>query len=107
MMMLVVVLAVGAGSYLLRSGPLLLHGRVRLPAWVDRAAFLAATSALAAVVTSAVMHHQRAGHPESGAAAVVAVGAGLALALAKVPMLRVIAAGVAVYMVAGVVLAAL
>ena len=62
---LLVVLAVGAGSYLMRSGPILWHGRAQPPTWVDRAALLAATSALSAVVTSAVLHHERAGHPEA------------------------------------------
>jgi branched-subunit amino acid transport protein len=57
--------AVGAGSYLLRSGPIIWHGRAQPPPWVDRAALFAATSALAAVVTAAVLHHQRAGHPEA------------------------------------------
>ena len=103
---LLVVLAVGAGSYLMRSGPTHWHGRVQLPPWVDRAAFLAATSALAAVVTSAVLHHERPGHPEAGIAAIVAVALGLALAIRKVSMLRVIVAGFAAYELASLALAA-
>ena len=64
---LLVVLAVGAGSYLMRSGPILRHRRAQPPPWVDRAALLAATSALSAVVTSAVLHHERAGPPRGAA----------------------------------------
>ena len=90
---LLVVLAVGAGSYLMRSGPILWHGRAQPPPWVDRAALLAATSALSAVVTSAVLHHERAGHPEARMAAIVAVAVALALAARRVSMLRVIVAG--------------
>jgi branched-subunit amino acid transport protein len=104
---LLVVLAVGAGSYLMRSGPIIWHGRAQPPPWVDRAALLAATSALAAVVTSAVLHHQRAGHPEARTAAIIAVVAALTLAVRKVPMLRVIVAGLAVYELASLALAAI
>ena len=80
MITLLVVLAVGAGSYLMRSGPILWHGRAQPPDWVDRAALLAATSALSAVVTSAVLHHERAGHPEARLSAIVAVTVALVLA---------------------------
>jgi branched-subunit amino acid transport protein len=102
---LLVVLAVGAGSYLLRAGPILWHGRAQPPPWVDRAALLAATSALAAVVTSAVLHHERASHPEARLAAIVAVVAALTLSARKVSMLRVIVAGLAVYELASLALA--
>ena len=97
MITLLVVLAVGAGSYLMRSGPILWHGRAQPPAWVDRAALLAA----------AVLHHERAGHPEARMAAIVAVAVALALAARKVSMLRVIVAGLAVYELASLALAAI
>ena len=103
---LLVVLAVGAGSYLMRSGPILWHGRAQPPPWVDRAALLAATSALSAVVTSAVLHHERAGHPEARLAAIVAVAVALVLASRRVSMLRVIVAGLAIYELASLALAA-
>jgi len=102
---LLVVLAVGAGSYLMRSGPILWHRRAQPPAWVDRAALLAATSALSAVVTSAVLHHERAGHPEARMAAIIAVALALVLATRKVSMLRVIVAGLAIYELASLALA--
>ena len=73
----------------------------------DRAALLAATSALSAVVTSAVLHHQRAGHPEARTAAMVAVVVALTLATRKVSMLRVIVAGLAVYELTSLALAAI
>ena len=101
---LFVVLAVGAGSYLMRSGPIHWHRRAQPPPWVDRAALLAATSALAAVVTSAVLHHERAGHPEARMAAVIAVAVALALSVRKVSMLRMIVAGLALYELACLVL---
>jgi branched-subunit amino acid transport protein len=104
---LLVMLAVGVGSYVMRSGPTLWHGRVQPPPWVDRAALLAATSALAAVITSAVLHHQRPGHPEARMAAIVAVVVALALAARRVSMLRVIVAGLAVYELASLALAAI
>jgi branched-subunit amino acid transport protein len=104
---LLVRLAVGAGSYLLRSGPTHWLGRAQPPPWVDRAALLAATSALAAVVTSAVLHHERAGHPEARTAAIIAVVVALTLAVRKVSMLRVIVAGLAVYGLASLALAAI
>ena len=107
MITLLVVLAVGAGSYVMRSGPIFWHGRAQPPPWVDRAALLAATSALSAVVTSAVLHHERAGHPEARMAAIVAVAVALALAARKVSMLRVIVAGLAVYELASLALAAI
>jgi branched-subunit amino acid transport protein len=72
---------------------------------VDRAALLAATSALSAVVTSAVLHHVRAGHPEARMAAIIAVALALVLATRKVSMLRVIVAGLAVYELASLALA--
>ena len=103
---LLVVLAVGAGSYLMRSGPILWHRRAQPPPWVDRAALLAATAALSAVVTSAVLHHERAGHPEARAAAIVAVAVALVLAARRVSMLRVIVAGLAIYELASLALAA-
>jgi branched-subunit amino acid transport protein len=96
--------AVGAGSYLLRSGPIIWHGRAQPPPWVDRAALFAATSALAAVVTAAVLHHERAGHPEARTAAIIAVGMALTLAIRKVSMLRVIVGGLAVYELASLAL---
>lgn len=105
MITLLVMLAVGAGSYLMRSGPTHWHGRVQPPPWVDRAALFAATSALSAVITAAVLHHQRAGHPEARPAALVAVVAALVLAVRKVPMLRVIIAGLAIYELSSLVLA--
>ena len=102
---LFVMLAVGAGSYLMRSGPIHWHRRSQPPPWVDRAALLAATSALAAVVTSAVLHHERTGHPEARTAAIVAVAVALALSVRKVSMLRIIVAGLGVYELACLVLA--
>jgi len=104
---LLVVLAVGAGSYLLRAGPIHWHARTALPRRTDRAAFLAATSALAAVVTSAVLHHTRAGHPEARTAAIVAVVIGLVLAMRKAPIGVVLGAGVGVYVLTGLVLSAI
>jgi branched-subunit amino acid transport protein len=101
---LLVMFAVGAGSYLLRSGPIIWHGRAQPPPWVDRAALFAATSALAAVVTAAVLHHERAGHPEARTAAIIAVGMALTLAIRKVSMLRVIVGGLAVYELASLAL---
>ena len=104
---LLVMLVVGAGSYLMRSGPIHWNAHAALPRRADRAAFLAATSALAAVVTSAVLHHSRAGHPEARTAAMVAVVTGLVLSLRKAPIGVVLAAGVGVYVVAGLALSAI
>jgi branched-subunit amino acid transport protein len=103
---LLVVLAVGAGSYLLRAGPIHWHARAPLPSRVDRGAFLAATSALAAVVTSAVLHHARAGHPEARTAAIIAVVTGLALSMRRRSIVVVLGVGLAAYALASLALAA-
>ena len=54
-MIWLVVLAVGAGSYLLRSVPLFVLGRVRPSARLERGLARAGTAALTALTASAVV----------------------------------------------------
>ena len=89
---LLAVLLVGGGSYALRASPTWLRRHLSLPAALDRAAALAATAALASVMTSAVLGHER-GNGPAHFAAIVATAGSLLLARRRISMLPALAAG--------------
>ena len=91
---LLVVLAVGAGSFLLRVGPLLVLERARPPASFERSVRHGGLAAIAALVALSTRDVASGGSP---VAAVVATGAAAALAARHASMLVVLAAGAAVY----------
>jgi branched-subunit amino acid transport protein len=93
-MMWVVMLAVGAGSFVFRLGPLLLLRRVTLSEQTDqsiRHAGLAAISALIALST------RQAAHGASLLPVLLAVGVGVAFAARRASMLRLIVVGGGLY----------
>jgi branched-subunit amino acid transport protein len=97
----VVVLAVGAGSYLLRSLPVLLGGRRMASPAAERATAHAGTAALAALVATSVAH----GSATTGGDPAMLAGAavGVVAAVRGQSMVRVLMVGSAAY---GVVLLA-
>lgn len=89
-------LVVGVGSLLFRSVPLL--GAARVSDGVSRAAGWAGLSVLVAVVVRGVLHHHDPSVPGAVPVAAVAVGLGLALAVRRLPLVVVMAAGAATYL---------
>jgi branched chain amino acid efflux pump len=86
-----VILSVGAGSFVLRALPLFLDGRWTQSARVERTTAYAATAATAALVASAL---QRGGAASGHAPALVAAAAiALLVALSRASMLRVLVVG--------------
>ena len=100
----VVILAVGAGSYLFRVGPLLLLQHVVLSEATDRAIRHAGLAAIAALIATSAHH---AAHGTSAVPSVVAVGVGVALALRRASMLRIILVGGGLYAAGSAVIAVL
>jgi branched-subunit amino acid transport protein len=90
-----VILAVGAGSYLLRALPLHLDGRGFDSARFERVIGQAGTAALTALVVGGL--HRTTTSPTQTAATVAAAAAALALAVRGWSMLRVLAVGTATY----------
>lgn len=89
----VVILGLGAGTYVLKSaGPLLLGGR-RLPARAERAARLLPTALLAALVVVSTVAADRSVEVDARLAGVVAAGVALRL---RAPFIVVVAVAVAV-----------
>lgn len=88
--------AVGAGSLLFRTMPLL--GAARIPDAAARVAGWAGMSVLAAIVVRAVLHHQDAGVPLAVPVAVVSVGLGLVLAARGRHVSVVLGAGAGCYL---------
>jgi branched-subunit amino acid transport protein len=103
----IAVLAVGVGSYGLRTLPLFVPWLATPPAWAERMLGAAGTASLTALATVA-LHHQLTGAPLAYAAATVAaVVTGAVLAVRGHPLWLVAVAGLAVHLVAGAVAAAM
>jgi hypothetical protein len=92
-----VVLAVGAGSYLLRLGPLLLLERARPSEGLERGIRHGGLAAVAALVALSTRDAATSGSPVG---ALAAVGVAVVLAARKAPMHHLLAAGGAVYALA-------
>ena len=92
-----VVLAVGAGSYLLRIGPLLVLERARPSAELERTIRHGGLAAIAALVALSTRDVASGGSP---VAAVMATGVAAVLAARGTPMLRLLALGGLTYAVA-------
>ena len=99
-MMWVVVLAVGAGSFLFRLGPLLALRKVTLSEQADRAVRHAGLAAIAALIA---LSSRQAAQSASLLPVLLAVGVAAVLAARRASMLRLIVAGGGLY--AGAVLA--
>lgn len=89
-------LVVGVGSLLFRLVPLL--GAARVSDTVSRAAGWAGLSVLVAVTVRGVLHHHDPAVPGAVPVAAAAVAVGLALALRRLPLLVVMVAGAATYL---------
>lgn len=89
-----VILAVGAGSLVLRAGPLLALRSAQLSARADRTIRHAGLAAIAALTATAARH--AADGPDM-APTLLALGAGGFLAYRKVSLLKIIAVGVGIY----------
>jgi branched-subunit amino acid transport protein len=90
-----VILAVGAGSFILRAGPLLVGGRWTRTPWVERAMPRAGTAATAALAVSALTRNAA---PLDHTLALGVAGAlALAFAVRGTTMLRVLVVGAASY----------
>ena len=90
----VVIIAVGAGSFLFRLAPLLVFERISLSERGDRVIRHAGTAAITALIVATTKHSA------TGSAAiptVVAVAAAIALAARGASMLRLLAFGVGIY----------
>ena len=89
-----VVLAVGAGSFAFRAGPLLLLHRATLSDRTERAIRHAGTAAIAALIA---LSTQGAAEHGSPAAALLAVAAGVVLVARRASMPAIIVAGGGLY----------
>jgi branched-subunit amino acid transport protein len=89
-----VIVAVGAGSFVLRAAPLLVFERIPVPPRLERMIRHAAT----AVITSIIVSSSR--QAALGGAMIptlAAIAVGLAMATRQASMLRIVAAGGAAY----------
>ena len=100
----VVILAVGAGSYLFRVVPLLLLQRVALSESTDRAIRHAGLAAIAALIATSAHH---AAHGTSVVPSVMALGVGVGLALRRASMIRIVLVGSGLYAAASAAIAVL
>jgi branched-subunit amino acid transport protein len=89
-----VILVVGAGSFLFRVGPLLLLERRPLGPTGDRVIRHAGLAAITALIAVSTTHSAAGGN---AIATLLAVGAALTLAVRGASMLRVVLCGGAVY----------
>lgn len=89
-----VVLAVGAGSFVLRVAPLLVLQRAMLSDQIDRVIRHAGTAAMAALIATSVRH---AAHGSSMVPTLLAAAAGTLLAVRGASMLRIVGSGGAIY----------
>ena len=90
----IVVLAVGAGSFLFRVGPLLLLERKPLGATGDRMIRHAGTAAITALIAVSTAHSASSGHVLPS---LLAVAVAVVLATRGVSMIRIVLCGGAVY----------
>jgi branched-subunit amino acid transport protein len=89
------VLAVAAGSYAFRLGPLLAADRPRLVATLERALRFAGPAAASALAVKAVRAQTVGVDPADGLAALAAIVVGGALAIRRVPVAVVAVTGLA------------
>lgn len=94
-----VVLAVGAGSYVMRVAPLLFSDRLEASARFDNLIRHAGSAALTALIVTSTV---RAGNSFAWLPILASVAAGLAVAARHGSMLRVVGIGLAVYVLCGV-----
>jgi branched-subunit amino acid transport protein len=90
----VVVLAIGAGSFVFRLGPLLLLQRISLTERADRAIRHAGTAAITALI---VVSTKSGATGTATIPTLLAVAAGVVLAARGVSMLRLVVYGGAIY----------
>jgi branched-subunit amino acid transport protein len=93
----IVVIAVGVGSYLLRSLPVLLDARWTSSPQVERVISHAGVAAVAALIVTGL--HRGSTSPVATAAVVAAATVALVFSLRRASMLRVLLAGFVVYAV--------
>jgi branched-subunit amino acid transport protein len=96
----VVVLAVGAGSYLFRVGPLLALQRSQLGDRADRAIRHGGLAAVTALIATSTRH---AATGDLAAPTLVAVGVGAVLAVRGASMVRLLMIGGAAYVASDIV----
>jgi branched-subunit amino acid transport protein len=89
-----VIVAVGAGSFLFRAAPLLVLQRAKLSPSVDRSIRHAGLAAIAALIATSARH---AAHGSSVAPALLAVAAGVVLGARRASMLRITLVGGGLY----------
>jgi branched-subunit amino acid transport protein len=94
-----VIIAVGAGSFLMRLGPLLLLQRAELSEQTDRWIRYAGLAAISALIATST---RQAAHGASLLPALLAVGVGVGLAARRASMLRLIGIGGGLYAAATV-----
>jgi len=96
-----VILAVGAGSFVLRAAPLLVFERIPVPARAERMIRHAATAVITSIIVSSSRHAALGG---ADIPTLVAMIAGVVLAARQASMMRIVAAGGALYCGAAVAL---
>ena len=99
-----VVLAVGAGSFVFRLGPLLVFQRVKLPAGADRFIRHAGLAALTALIVTATKQAATGSHTVP---VLLAVGVAAVLAARGRSMVRLLLTGGGLYVSAVIIIGAL
>ncbi len=96
----VVILALAAGTFLLRSLPLWLHGRTPAPRWLERLLRHVPAAALTALVVPASLYTKTNGAYEVAPARIIAASVALVVAWKTRNMLWTLVAGMAALWVA-------
>ena len=94
-----VILAVGAGSFVLRAAPLLVFERIPVPARAERTIRHAATAVITSIIVSSSRQAALGG---AGIATLAAIVVGVVLAARQASMVRIVATGGATYCAAAV-----
>jgi branched-subunit amino acid transport protein len=89
-----VILAVGAGSFLFRLGPLLVLHRIALPESADRVIRYAGCAAVTALIT---LSARGTATGDATLPTLLALAAGVVMAVRQATMFRVLVAGLAAY----------
>ena len=96
----VVILALAAGTFLLRSLPLWLHGRTPAPRWLERLLRHVPAAALTALVVPASLYTRSNGIYEVAPARIIAALAALAVAVRFRNIIATLATGMIVLWIA-------
>jgi len=97
-----VILAVGAGSFLFRLVPLLVLHRVSLPEGADRVIRYAGCAAVTALITLSARGNATG---DATLPTLLALGVGIVMAVRQASMFRALVAGLAVYAMAALLIA--